>query len=137
MSYLTTNEDAISTLNCVRKHLKPGGIFIFDVWYGPAVLHLSPGDRLKVLKRNGQTIYRFARPRSDIAAQTVTVNYTLINGATAEIVEESHKLRYFFPQELKLLAKIVGIEVVGCYPFLTVDEPPSSNSWNVTCIYKY
>ena len=35
LGYQLTNEDVLAALNNVRKHLIPGGLFIFDVWYGP------------------------------------------------------------------------------------------------------
>ena len=36
-----------NTFKTVNKHLKNGGIFIFDFWYGPAVLRDLPTKRVK------------------------------------------------------------------------------------------
>src|SRR5206468_3380563 len=38
LGYQLTNENVASALATVRRHLKPGGLFVFDIWYGPAVL---------------------------------------------------------------------------------------------------
>jgi len=29
----------------VRTHLRPGALFVCDVWYGPAVLHVRPSEK--------------------------------------------------------------------------------------------
>ena len=35
MSYQTDNNDILSAFQSARNALNIGGIFIFDVWYGP------------------------------------------------------------------------------------------------------
>lgn len=44
LGYQLENEDVAAALRTVRKHLRPGGVFIFDVWYGPTVLAIRPSD---------------------------------------------------------------------------------------------
>jgi hypothetical protein len=34
-------------LGSVRRDLEPGGVFVFDTWYGPAVLSNPPQPRLR------------------------------------------------------------------------------------------
>jgi 2-polyprenyl-3-methyl-5-hydroxy-6-metoxy-1,4-benzoquinol methylase len=53
MSYQTTNEEFKASLETARAHLNPGGMFIFDAWYGPAVLHQIPETRVKELEIGG------------------------------------------------------------------------------------
>jgi len=50
MSYMAGNADLQLAFQTVRHHLSPGGICIFDCWYGPAVLHLRPSVRVKELE---------------------------------------------------------------------------------------
>ena len=38
MSYQTSNDDLNATFASARANLKQGGVFIFDCWYGPALL---------------------------------------------------------------------------------------------------
>ncbi len=49
LGYQTTSEDVLAALNTVSRHLKPGGLFICDVWYGPAVLIQRPTERVKIM----------------------------------------------------------------------------------------
>ena len=41
------NDDVLAAFLTARHHLNPGGIFLFDVWYGPAVLTDRPSVRIK------------------------------------------------------------------------------------------
>lgn len=50
MSYQITNEMLYSTFRNVRAHLKDDGVFIFDFWYGSAVLSDKPTIRGKNLR---------------------------------------------------------------------------------------
>ncbi|MFZ9695878.1 MAG: class I SAM-dependent DNA methyltransferase, partial [Chitinophagaceae bacterium] len=59
ISYQTTNNDLQSAFATVCKHLKPGGVFLFDVWYGPAVLSNRPIPRIKKLENPKIQIIRF------------------------------------------------------------------------------
>ena len=46
-SYMNTNKDVLNFLETARFHLKEKRIFIFDFWYGPAVLANMPSVRIK------------------------------------------------------------------------------------------
>src|SRR5207249_6640483 len=45
LDYQLENRDVLAALRTARKHVRLGGIFIFDVWYGPAVLRQGPSER--------------------------------------------------------------------------------------------
>src|ERR1035437_9782879 len=47
MSYQTTNQALQAALQVAADHLAPGGLFLFDVWHGPAVLSQRPSERAK------------------------------------------------------------------------------------------
>jgi predicted TPR repeat methyltransferase len=47
ISYLTNNNDLIKCFINTHKHLSQNGIFIFDVWYSPAVYMQKPETRIK------------------------------------------------------------------------------------------
>jgi len=35
IGYCTTKQDVVATLECFRRHLKPGGVIIVDPWVTP------------------------------------------------------------------------------------------------------
>jgi SAM-dependent methyltransferase len=61
-SYQNTNEDLLQYFKTANVHLNSGDIFIFDFWYGPAVLSEKPENRVKYLEDNRVKIERKAFP---------------------------------------------------------------------------
>jgi len=52
ISYQTSNEDLAAAFRSARRHLKPGGLFVFDCWFGPAVLCNSAGNNAYFVRRD-------------------------------------------------------------------------------------
>ena len=50
ISYQTTNESLLSVFKTAFESLKENGLFLFDVWYAPAVIHQKPTIRIKKIK---------------------------------------------------------------------------------------
>jgi SAM-dependent methyltransferase len=78
VSYQTTNEDLQAQFETAKAHLKPGGMFIFDCWYGPAVLTERPEARLKQLEDECIQVTRAANPEIYPNENCVDVNYELV-----------------------------------------------------------
>lgn len=136
IGYLTSNEQLLLAFKNIRNHLNGRGLFIFDVWYGPAVLCQKPGQRLKATGVDDNRIYRFASPKVDEVNNTVRVDYLLLKSGVVEEMREAHMVRYFFIPELKLIAGACGFEFVKALAFPSRNDPPSALSWNMTCILR-
>ncbi len=137
LGYQIDNADVLATLCAVRQHLEPGGLFIFDVWYGPAVLHQRPSDRLKVLHSGDQTLLRAAGGALDTYNHTCAVSYHVWQFSGDRVIgesEETHTMRYFFPQELKLFLEVAGFDLVQLVSFNDPQVSPSEKDWNILCI---
>jgi hypothetical protein len=137
MGYLASNEEFLAGLRTARAHLDPGGLFIFDIWFGPAVLHIVPEPRVQEFIKDGLRTFRIARPALDVVRQVVKVDYTLlaIDGQkVAKEIKETHTMRYFFAQELKFFLVSAGFELAKICPFLDLAGEVSSDSWNVTVV---
>jgi len=120
-------------------HLKKDGLFIFDFWYGPAVLSIKPSVRVKKLINSEITLHRIAKSIIDIRRNTVDVNYDLIvknnNDNIMSEVHETHRMRYYFELELEEYLPKFGFEIVKFEEWLTSSEP-STDTWGVCCIAK-
>jgi hypothetical protein len=82
-----------------------GGLLIFDVWYGPAVLRQGPSERVKLIPTDTGQILRVASGELDVARHLCKVSYRLwrIEGERLTgHAEETHLMRFFFPLELNL-----------------------------------
>jgi len=134
ISYQTTNEDLMAAFATVKEHLKPGGIFIFDVWYGPAVLSDRPTVRVKRLEDEEIFVTRIAEPVMHPNENLVDVNYQIFirdkSSNAVEELQETHRMRYLFQPELDLFLNKSGLKVVNCGEWMTEDHP-GFNTWGV------
>ena len=137
LGYQITNKDVKSTLQNVRKHLRTGGLLIFDVWYGPAVLNQKPADRIKVINTENGKLIRSASGSLDTLNHICQVDYHFWNIEQNELIneeEESHKLRYFFPLELELFLDLSGFRLRNLRAFPDTEKRPSENTWKIVGI---
>lgn len=135
ISYLKNNTQLYSMFNSVHNHLKLGGLFIFDVWHGSAVLHQLPENRDITVKTSRQAFKRKAIPSINYAQNMVQVDYTISTLENKLISKESHKMRYFFLPELALLAHFHNFSIQGIYKFLSTEKPRETD-WNITVVLK-
>ncbi len=135
ISYQATNEDLKNTFETAYKHLENGGIFIFDCWYGPAVLTDRPVTRVKKLEDEEIKVLRIAEPVMYPNNNLVDVNYEIIvtNKHTThqETIKETHKMRYLFKPEIENFMNNAGLELIKCEEWLTGREA-GFDTWGVT-----
>jgi SAM-dependent methyltransferase len=134
MSYQVTNENLLATFATVKEHLNPGSIFVFDVWYGPAVLNEQPMVRVKRVENEHIKITRVAEPALYPNENTVDVNYDFfIEDKQKNIfkqLNETHHMRYVFKSEVEFLAQKFDLKVVDCKEWMS-DRVPGFNTWSV------
>ena len=133
MSYQNTEEDALAELETAKQHLKRGGIFLFDFWYGPGVLTDPPVECDKIMEDDDTLVHRHASPRHRANDNIVEVHYTIKltdknTGAENELCE-SHSMRYWFMPELRYLARQCGFSVVGEGAWMQTGGA-STHTWN-------
>ncbi|BAZ22583.1 putative methyltransferase [Kalymmatonema gypsitolerans NIES-4073] len=134
ISYQTTNEDLQAAFATVKAHLKPGGIFIFDVWYGPAVLSDRPTIRVKRLEDEEISVTRVAEPVMHPNDNLVDVNYQVFirdkNSGAVEELQETHRMRYLFQPEIELFVADSNLKSVDSREWMT-NNLPGFNTWGV------
>lgn len=139
MSYQNSNSELIKAFEVAKKHLKKDGVYIFDFWYGPAVLTDLPVVRVKRLENKDIEVTRVAEPKLKTQDNVVDVNYDIFikNKKTNSIIEkkELHKMRYFFDKELELICENIGFKILKKSEWLS-EKIPDFNSWNVVWILK-
>jgi SAM-dependent methyltransferase len=137
VSYQTTNNDVRSMFETAGTHLCTGGVFLFDVWYGPAVVTMRPAVRIKRMESNEVSVVRIAEPTIDMNLNRVDVNYTMFvtekTSGHVEQLTETHPMRYYFAQELALLAEDAGFDLIRSEEWMT-GNAPSESTWGVTFI---
>jgi len=139
LGYQLTNDDVSDTLRTVRRHLKQGGVFIFDVWYGPAVLAIRPGDKNREIPTADGKVIRMASGELDVRQHLCEVNYTLLQIAGDRIVSnsnETHRMRYFFPMEIEQMLTCNKMKLENLTAFPNLEKPADETTWNVLGIGK-
>lgn len=136
-SYQITNVDISAMFKTAAKHLKPDGVFLFDCWYGPAVLTNRPVARTKRIGDGKIQVLRTAEPVMHPNENVVDVNYTVkVMGEGNEPVSEfheKHRMRYLFSPEIELMLNLAGMRLVDCVEWLTADAP-GFESWTATFV---
>jgi SAM-dependent methyltransferase len=134
LGYQVSNADVAGALAAVRRHLRPGGLFVCDLWYGPAVLADRPGERVKLTDSGEeQQIIRVATSDLDTRHQVCAVRYRVWRLAGERILShtrEEHRVRFFFPLELEAFFESAGLELLRLGGFPNLDAEPGSGSWN-------
>ena len=134
VSYQTTDDDAAAIFATAAEHLRPGGLFLFDVWYGPAVLAQRPAVRVKRMRNAQVAITRTAEPVLHPNANVVDVHYevfaTDVGTGRIERIEEDHSMRYFFMPELRAFGRAAGLDLEHAEEWMTGREP-SADTWGV------
>jgi SAM-dependent methyltransferase len=137
MSYQITNSDLQAVFKTVDKYLNPGGIFLFDCWYGPAVLTDRPTKRIKKGENDKIRVTRTAIPTLMLRDNIVDVNfhidlYDKVKLTSVEF-DELHRMRYFFSPEIQYFFREAGLKFELEEEWLT-SNIPSSETWYVTFI---
>jgi len=137
LSYQVTNNDVFDVLSTVKFHLKPGGLFIFDFWYGPGVLTELPVEKIKEIKKNNIQFKRIAKPEIKPNENIVKINYTLLSMNEVDDKKnkfvETHIMRYFFKPELELFFLKAGFEMINLEGWME-NEAASLHTWNAVVI---
>ncbi len=137
MGYLANNNDLLAGLITAREHLAPDRLFVFDGWFGPAVLAQKQEERAHEYKSGTQIVQRKVTPFLDAVDQVVTVHYEIISkdGDSPERrAVEDHKMRFMFVHEIRLAMRASGLDLLYCCPFMGPDGRLSTTTWNVTFV---
>lgn len=134
ISYQVANDDLLAAFRTARAHMSKEGVFLFDAWYGPAVLTDRPSVRVKRMEDEHVTVTRLAEPVLHADANTVDVNYHVFirNKMSGAVIEtrETHTMRYLFCPEIEMLASQTGFIVVRAEEWMT-GRSPGCTTWGV------
>jgi len=134
LGYQYENADLLAALDTVHRHLEPGGIFIFDVWNGLAVLSDRPGQRLRSIQGANHRILRTTTTRLDAVRQRCHVQFGLLRIVDDRVVDEQdeeHVMRFFFPLELDLALSRCGMTLETLRSFPDYEAAPDERAWNI------
>lgn len=136
INYQQANESLLDFFRTAHSHLKPGGIFIFDSWYGPAVLSDRPLKKTKIIENDELKIVRNTIPEMDVNNNTTHVYFEvdIQNKLTKQVdrLTEKHSMRYLFYPEIELVAELTGFRFLKFSKWME-EANPDDSAWYVVC----
>lgn len=139
MSYQAGPGELCAALRAIGRHLMPGGLFLFDFWYGPAVLAQKPEPRTRVVEDDRFHVVRTATPtlREESHVVEVAYHFEVLDKHHGErrTFDEKHPMRYLMPAEMPALARSTGFAPIALRAWLC-DEAPSDDTWSAFALWQ-
>lgn len=137
LSYQVSDTALTAAIATAAAHLEAGGLFIFDFWYGPAVLAERPEVRVREVEDEILHIRRRAEPVMHPERHSVDVNFTVKitrkHDGLQEELQETHEMRYLFLPEVESFLNKAGLRLLAAGEWRT-DAPPSPATWGVCVV---
>ena len=127
VNYQTRDSDLSAVFDNATRNLQTGGLLLFDVWYGPAVLAHHLETHVKRLADERMELTCITEPYLCSEWDCVQLVYTLFvrdkrDGRIREI-SEMHTMRYFALSEIRNMADCHGLDVMHAEEWLTGRSP--------------
>jgi len=139
-SYQVSNRAFLAYLQSIYAHLRPGGLFIFDFWYGTAVLQDPPVVRIKRMENIHHECFRIAEPTMMTDTNQVKIDFEIWirNKDTKEVntIHEQHDMRYFFLPELDFFISQAGFTSYNVKTWMSFEDGIAPNSWYGTAVVR-
>jgi SAM-dependent methyltransferase len=133
INYQLADTDLSDAFSTAAAHCRCGGLFVFDTWYGPAVLASPPEEREKRVEDGQLEIVRKARPVCRSDRNIVEVHYDMSVGdrekGMSESLTEVHHMRYLFEDEIRGFLRAARFDECGFFGWMT-RQPPDTATWS-------
>lgn len=111
LNYLIDDDAVAASLQTIRNHLTPDGVFVFDFWHSPDVTRNPPERRVRYGVIDGRRLYRIAIPWEDRPHRIVRVTYAFRwDSPFGELAyEEDHWMRHYSCVEVANFLEAAGL----------------------------
>lgn len=137
LSYMNSNKEILDFLSFVKRALVNDGLLFIDFWYGPGVIYMRPEKRWKEFHKGEQRVLRLTSPEHDVhncIVHAVHRVYVFENAKLLSSFEETHSMRYFFPQEIELFLTHNDFNLLKFGTWDNLDKRPTSNDWSALVV---
>jgi ubiquinone/menaquinone biosynthesis C-methylase UbiE len=137
IGYVQTNEALEQTFRGVHKHLRPGGLFIFEFWHAAAMLRHYDPVRVRRWQTPNSVILRISETTLDVAKQLSSVAYSIYelnNDGTYLNLMETQVNRYFLVQEMAAWLSSSGFTPLKWFAGFNEDETITDDTWHIVAV---
>lgn len=138
INYQNTNLKLSNFFQNMGRSLLPGGVAVFDFWYGPGVLSDLPYTKEIEKENRKYYVKRKTVPTMNYNKNQVKVHFffEVIKKQKNQkrTFEEVHRMRYLFLPEIEMLAEAAGMKMESSYKSFTFR--PLQKDWYGTVILR-
>jgi len=134
LGYQALLVEVAAALAAVRRALRPGGLFVFDVWQAPAVDFEPPAQRWQVAEQGGARLIRLSSGQLDPATEICSVKIQILRLVDDRVTDETieyHQIRYFRRESLMKSLEGAGMELLCLGRFPEYWREPNTQQWSV------
>ena len=137
IGYAQTNEQILNVFSGMHRHLKPGGLLVFEFWHAAAMIKSYEPSRTRKLTAGDRDIVRVSSTTLDIPRQLARVEYTVtettLKGETSSF-REVQVNRFFLIQEMAMFLAAAAFEPVAWHAGFTSEGQVDENTWHIVAI---
>lgn len=137
IDYLPANADLVAFLRGVRRHVRPGGVFLFDFWHAVPLLRGHDPVRVREFALEGGRLLRISTTSLDVGRQVANVEFRVLafegERLTADFTEV-HSMRFFLTQEMTFILEATGWQVCHLCPAFDLEGLVNENAWHLVAI---
>ena len=137
IGYVGTNDSLTNVFRGVQKHVRPGGLFIFEFWHAAAMLRHYDPVRVKRFQTGDSLILRVSETTLDYANQLGQILYSIYelkSDGTYSSLTERQTNRYFMVQEMAAWLSFTGFTPLKWFAGFTDDETISDETWHIVAV---
>ena len=134
LGYQALPADLAAALVAVRRALRHGGLFLFDVWEAPAVGLSPPAQRWQIAEQGGARLIRLSSGQLNPTAETCSVKIQVLRVVDDRVTDETiehHQIRYFRRESLMKSLEGAGMELLRLGSFPEYWSVPNIQQWSV------
>lgn len=137
IGYVRTNQALGDVFRGVHRHLRAGGLFVFEFWHAAAMIRHYDPVRVRRWKTGDSVVLRISETTLDAANQLSEVKYSIYelkDDSTYSALTETQVNRYFLLQEMAQWLTSSGFTPVKWFAGFTDDENISEETWHIVAV---
>jgi SAM-dependent methyltransferase len=139
INYIVSDQALKIALLNIRRHLVPGGLFLFDFRNGITSLRSYSPVRIKWVEDGQRKLLRISETKLDAMEQLFYTTYTCLVFEGNRLVkqfQDKHVVRFLFPREVRHYLEESRFDVLWMCRFLELDTPANEEEWNIMVVAK-
>lgn len=137
LGYCITDADVAAALANVRRHLRPGGLLLLDVWHAPTLMREGPRDRVSVTDEGERQLIKASLRSLDPSGTHVNVRvrvWDIVGDTVAASADETHRMRPFARLELERFLRESGLTPRAFFAFPDLEAPASDAAFDLGAV---